>query len=357
MVLLARLHVRRGQAATIFALRARPSQEADLPTEKSGLIFKPLVRFKLACELNLWFPVSMPRRIVILVCCLNILLGIAVLWFILTPKKGVVPLAVERSSPSQKATNMDTADTELWAMAMAAGTAQEAYQHLLGLPEDRATLQQMTEQIGTLVERAPLPFEAWPFYEALVENYGSRAEAADDLLILAQVAAQAEQALALRDSAFRVFIENFGRFEGADAESAFRLIDRLYGEASSLAGRALQAEAFLRRSGVERTGQQLADRATAMLLDHSAIESNRLAAAAILSDMEPGPDVPMLRAAFEGTDSERLQLALLQMLDSALRTVDPSDAAALREELTWLESYRPATPELERTLYRLLEKL
>jgi hypothetical protein len=114
-------------------------------------------------------------------------------------------------------------------------------------------------------------------------NYGSRAESAKDLRPLARVAGQAEQALTLRDTAFRSFIENLGRFEairdpappaleelrrtgdagllrespspsdgGAVGGDAYALIDLLHGEVNGLAGTALLAEHYLMQKGYKR---------------------------------------------------------------------------------------------------------
>ncbi len=334
----------------------------------------------LACVWKLWLPSSVPRKLIILLCCLNGLLGIFLLWFILTPSQSNAPFAVERPGPSEAPAHTDTA---LWEMAMAAGTAQEAYRHLRGLPEDRNTAQKMNQQIGTLVERAPLPFAEWPFHEGLLRSYGDRAQAVEDLSVLARIATQTEQALTLRDLAFRVFIQNFERFEGANPEAAYELIDTLYEEASSLAGTALQAEAFLSESGMGRAGRKLAGadaddmagdtvtdaesanksapyslakRSEAMLRDPSAIESNRLAAVGVLFDLEARPHAEDLRVIFESTDSEQLKFALLRLMESALRNDAQTDTTVPGSAWGWLTDYCPSTPNVEREIYRLLGK-
>lgn len=309
----------------------------------------------------------MSRKLIIFICCLNVVLGVGVLWLVLKPNgsllnKDVRPLV---SAPVEEYT-----DEELWGLAREAGTVREAYGHLRRLSESGEILEAMAGQIGAMAEPSPLPFAGWPFFEALLQNYGKRAKSGEDLQLLAEVAGQAEQALALRDVAFRGFIENFGRLgvivdpagagllpdspmpsneaTAGDLRHVYALIDTLHGEANSLSGTALLAEHYLLQEGFKREEDHfLAERATAMLIDAAALESNRLVAANVLARMGEHVGLPMLREAFEAAAPERLKIALLEMVAAA-------DISG--EDIAWLERYQPATPEQARLVRSILTR-
>ncbi len=300
----------------------------------------------------------MSRKLVIITCCLNALLGIAAIWLILKPRNSLFNNNL--SLPLADAVK-EYSDEDLWELAKEAPTARQAFKYLNLLSQNRDTLNAMARQVEAMADPSPLPFVEWPFFEAMLQNYGSRAESLDNLRPLARVAGQVEQALTLRDTSFRSFIENFSRLisaeatgagsardAGHDLEHPYALIDALSGEANSLSGTALLAEHYLFQNGFGREGGNLlSERAEAMLLDASALERNRLAAANVIFRIASYPDQSMLREALKEAGSERLKVALLQMI---------SETTAQGDDLAWLESFEPTTPEQERLVRGILSR-
>jgi len=288
----------------------------------------------------------MPRKVVISICILNIFLGIGLLWLILNPRKPLAANALQK--PEQTSATAYT-DEELWSRARGAESARQAYGALRGLSENRETFATMRRELERLTETvAPPPFAAWPYYEALLSVHASRSETAEDLEVAARIASTTALPLNLREAAFRGYIENFVRLggEGRDAGAAYALVDRLYGETNALSGTALHAGRFLVEKGYDRDEPGiLTERAAGTLLDPEAMEGNRLAAAEVLRRLGERPKARALRAAFEATKSERLKIALLQLI-----AADPSET-----EREWLEQLRPATPELERLVRTILQ--
>jgi len=234
-------------------------------------------------------------------------------------------------------------------MAREAGSARRAYGLLRRSSDDSETFGEMAGELeGLVADATPPPFPAWPYYEALLQIHGHRAETADDLDVTAAIAARPALPLTLREAAFRGFVENIVRLGGgaAEADAAYALIDALYGEANALSGTALHAEHYLRENGYERaTPGLLAERAAATLLDAEAAEGNRLAAATVLARLGERPGAVELRKSFEATGSERLKAAILKLI-----AAEPSEA-----ELAWLKEFRPATPEVERLVRAMLQ--
>jgi len=306
----------------------------------------------------------MSKKLIIFICGLNTLLGVGVLLFVLKPQ----PTLFDNDWDVPAQTNAsEYSDDELWTMARASTTTGQALERLQQLSTNDATIETMAGEIDRIGNTAPLPFEQWPLYEALLIDYGSRAASVEVLQPLAAVARQSDNPLTLRETAFRSFIQNFSRIgsdhaqdaadpgnktEGPASGSALRevytLIDALRGERNHLAGMTLQAEDFLGQGGFRREqGDLLAQRATAMLLDDSALEKNRLSAASVLHRISAYPGLAELRTALEGTASERLRVALLQIIAAA-------DFAS--EELIWLEAYRAVSREQEGLVQRILSR-
>lgn len=320
----------------------------------------------------------MSGKLLIFICCLNTLLGVGVLWFTLKPNQS---LFNNVSTASPKTTVKEYSDDKLWTKAKASTTALRALGQLQKLSESAQIFEAMAREIEQIGDASPLPFDQWPFFEAVLIDYGNRAASVEDLRALALVAGQSNNPLTLREVAFRSFIENFSRMEdmgsaGADSQrgnettatrgqdalapmgvteesvdagalrDAYALIDALWGESNYLAGTALRAEDFLEQRGFKREGESLLlERATAMLLDESALVSNRLAAANVLSRMNVPVDLTLLREAFDVGNSERSQVALLQMMAAVSYS---------KEDLEWLEDFRPVTPEQERLVHAIL---
>ena len=291
----------------------------------------------------------MSRKLVIFICSLNVLLGVGVLWFVLTPRKSPIPNTLQ---PSAKTDAPAYSDTELWTKAQEASTARVAYGYLQQITSNSDTSNQSAKQIDRLVESATAPFKNWPYFEALIQFHGNRSESLNDLEPLRRLALQTDQALTLRNLAFRSYIENFIRLDTAAPESAYTLIDTLLNESNSLSATAMQAERFLREKEIKRSigsadEDILANRAEAALLDPAALILNRLAAANILSWLGELPDSREIQKAFNSTDSERLKVALLQLLAAS----NPADA-----DLVWLESIQPTTPEQEQLVQSIIEE-
>ncbi|NBB79048.1 MAG: hypothetical protein GVY36_06315 [Verrucomicrobia bacterium] len=287
----------------------------------------------------------MSRKFVILFCCLNALLGVGLLWFILTPTKASLRSTSYASSAS---VTPEYTETELWAKAAAASTTREAFSYLEQLSADRMVFETSTELVDGLIQTGIPAYQQWPYFEALLQFHGSRSEALEDLQTLARLARQTKQALALRDAAFRSYIENFMRLNPVETFPAFALIDRLHEEGNHLSATALQAERFLRENGIVRDAgdEVLIERARETVFDTERIETNRLAAANILLALNEQPDPKRIREAIGSTDSERLKASLLRLL--ATSGLSDSDR-------DWLEDLPLPTPEQEALVRSILE--
>lgn len=291
----------------------------------------------------------MSRKLIIFICSLNVLLGVGVLWFVFAPRTSPIPKALQ---PSAKTNAPTYSDNELWTKAEEASTAREAYGYLQQITSPPNTLNRSGKHISQLVDTATPPFNSWPYFEALIQFHGSRSESLDDLQPMARLALQTDQALTLRNIAFRSYIENFSRIDAGTPQQAYTLIDTLLNESNSLSATAMQAERFLREKEIKRNigGEDediLASHAEAALLDTAALISNRLTAANTLSWLGKFPDSLKIKSAFVGTNSERLKFALLQLLAAS----NPADA-----DLVWVESIQPTAPEQEQLIRSLLEK-
>ncbi len=292
----------------------------------------------------------MSRKLIIFICSLNVLLGVGVLWFVLTPRKSPIPNALQ---PSAKTYASAYSDTELWTKAQEASTAHEAYKYLQQITSNSDTSNQSAKQIDRLVESgATPPFKNWPYFEALIQFHGNLSESINNLGALRRLALQTDQALTLRNLAFRSYIENFSRLDPSTSDQAYTLIDELLSESNSLSATAMQAERFLREKEIKRTAggarqDILANRAEATLLDPTAPTSNRLTAANTLLWLGEFPDSREIREAFDGTNSERLKVALLQLLAAS----KPADT-----DLVWIESIQATTPEQEQLVRSILER-
>ena len=198
----------------------------------------------------------MSRRIVILFCCVNALLGIGVLWYVLAPR---LASDENRWEAPSKHSAPEYSDEELWQKAAGASTVREARSYLAKLGATRENLDKSARLLEELVQAPSPAFARWPYFEALLWFHGSRAESLTDLDALMRLAVQPGQALTLRDAAFCSYIENFSRLSPTDAGATYGLIDALYGEGNSLSATALQAERFLLEKGIGRA--QAADKA------------------------------------------------------------------------------------------------
>lgn len=293
----------------------------------------------------------MSRKFIVSICCLNVILGLLVLaWvFGIVPKPGG-PQTHDALLPTSSNAEQEHSDDELWAMAEKAPSAPRAQRHLRLLSSDRGNFEKMEREIESIAGPSPPPFEQWPYFEAVLRTCGSRAASAEEIDVIALVAQQPEQALTLRAAAFRSFVENIARLETDDPGAAYALIDQLYEEDNSLSGTALRAEYFLREKGLGRDGDEdgegLIRRAGNTLLDPAKPESNRLAAASVLSGMNAYPAVSALRSALGETGSARLKMGILRAIADSERT---------REDVAWLEDFRPETPEEERLVRSILE--
>ena len=341
----------------------------------------------------------MSRKIIVLFCSVNALIGIGILWYVLAPRLVPDERRVE-AAPKQDAPKYS--DEELWQKAVGAANAREAFGYLARTGKTRDILEKSARQIDALAKTEAPAFERWPFFEALLRFFGSRAESPADLQPLMRLAVQPGQALTLRDAAFRSYIDNFGRLKPVDTGAGYALIDTLYGEGNGLTATALQAEHLLREQGILRaaaidpagagslrgagvvdpagagslrgaggagslrgaaidpagagslraggsrqaTEPILLRRARGVLLDPAAIETNRLAAASILLRLGEHPEPGEIRAAWGSTDSERLHVKLLQLIGAS----GLSD-----EDRAWLKDVRAATPEVERLVRSILE--
>lgn len=291
----------------------------------------------------------MSRKLVIFICCLNVLLGAGVLWFVLKPSKVDIPYALQ---PSTESNTSAYSDAELWTKAEEASTTREAYGYLQQITFNSDTFNQAAKQIDQLIESSAPPFKNWPYFEALIQFHGNRSKSLDDLQPLAKLTLKQEQALTLRNQAFRSYIENLSKLDADISNQAYALIDKLLDENNSLSGTAMQAEQYLREKDIRRSEggadeDRLASHAEAVLLDSSAPTSNRLTAANTLFRLGIFPDSNEIQRTFAGTDSERLAVALLQLLAAS----NPADGA-----LDWVEGVHPTTPEQEQLIRSILER-
>lgn len=289
----------------------------------------------------------MSRKFVIFICCLNALLGVALLWLVFKPGKSSEGSAVHYRAA--KTEGPKYTDEQLWKKAEEASSGREVFSYLMQISATGDALDQSARQLTAFFEAEPPDFGQWPYLEGLIPFHGNRAESLVDLQPLKQIALQPEQALTLREVASRSYIENFCRLNPPQATEAYALVDALYEEKNSLLATALRAERYLREQAIVReSGDELLfQRARATLLDSAALESNRLAAANLLLWLGESPEPEAIRGAWNSSHSERLKVKLLQIFGASAR----SD-----EDRTWLQHLRATTPEVERLAQSILKK-
>lgn len=187
----------------------------------------------------------MRRFSVISLCILNACIAAGLLWYVFgnKPKQPDIP---------QKPATERLSGAERWNRAKAARSSREAFFELSQSEDAQALQERTTQEIEKLFSGIQPELNHWPFYQAVIQNHGRNASDEEALSLLARVASETEQALTLRDTAFRSYVENTLRIKKAVEanDPAFILIDTLSKENNSLSGTALQAEHFLAGKGM-----------------------------------------------------------------------------------------------------------
>lgn len=279
----------------------------------------------------------MSRRIIIVICCINVLLAGGTLWYLF----GARP---NDALPSLNTDRRILTDTERWALATSASHPQEAaYQFNLFQDTDRLK-QLISESIHTLANSGNPELSRWPFYRAAIQIY---AKEGHNLSLLERIAMNGGQPLVIRDTAFRALVENavLLKRESGIHDEVLPLIDRFFDEANSLSETALHAEHFLvsKRLLTDDRVSAFNTRLESVLNNRQNTEDKRIAALIILKEMDA-----VTESAYEKLYSDAglgLQTSILHAL-SGMNLSEPTKQ--------WLINIEPKTPEQEQLLLSML---
>ncbi len=289
----------------------------------------------------------MHRNLIIILCVTNACIATGLMWFVFGPKSK--PSITNKASTSLGTEIMT--DEAHWQHATKATSLREAAFHLSQF-KDQDELNIRTSELiyGLHFDSVP-NLNKWPLYQASMQAHGKNADTASELKLLAKIAQKTQQALTLRDTAFRVYIENWLRIESDDKvnEETFELIDTLYHENNSLADTSLEAEYFLIKnnaSTAERNAQ-FKDRLRNTAMESSRAATTRITALKTLSELGALLDLPMENIYHSA--STHLQTAILRVLENQ------SSSKASKEQ--WLRLIQPTTSEQEQLLLRILKTM
>ena len=141
----------------------------------------------------------MRRLLVISLCIINACIAAGLLWFVFGNKP-------DRPMMLEQAARERLSDIEYWEQALSAESFREALFQLSQI-EDLETLKaQATQEIEKLLPADQPPLDRWPFFQAVLQKYGSIASNSGELSLLAQITSNTNQPITLLDTAFRSYV-------------------------------------------------------------------------------------------------------------------------------------------------------
>jgi hypothetical protein len=284
----------------------------------------------------------MRSKFVIFICLFNTLLVSGLLWFIFKPVGRKETTKAQVVAPSRESLD----NTQLWINASKATSPQEARFYLNRIADKTKLKEEVRNIIKQQLSSNTPNIKQWSFYQAVLSTDGQLASTHSELTELAEIVSNKSAPLTFRNTAFRVYIENWLRLKGETNDTApvYELIDQLYEEPNSLSETSLEAEHFLNNNIPSRERQLLfKQRLIENFQDQTKPETMRITALKILSETK----VPLehhLGSYF--VDADR------SLKTAILKTIITTKPAA--PSLTWLQSINPETPEQEQLIQQIL---
>lgn len=282
----------------------------------------------------------MPRKFVISLCLLNLIIAIALLWFFIPRQRSGHSLP--KIADAQQVEQLT--EDELWDRAKRSTSLREAISHL-SKTTDNNRLDGEIESLLTILEgKDALPFSQWSFYQGLLQLHSSNADAVEGLTVLQTIFKSKAAPLTFKNLTFTLYVENCLRLK--QAAQSYKFIDIAFKESNSLKGMALRADNFLLSKDIENPPrqEQLMKRCTSILMASDALESNQLTAIEILASSHSNASLIPLEMIFQNAKSERVQNVCLQLVVKSTKQDEP---------LQWIQSIQPASPQQEQLLAQI----
>lgn len=278
----------------------------------------------------------MPRKFVISLCLLNLIIAVALLW-IFIPKQwsnSSLPKVAEVNKAKQ------LTEAQLWEKAKGSTTPREAFSHLSKTTDASKLHEEMDILLSIFRENDSLPRDHWAFYQGLLQAHASNAMAIEELNELPEIFDLETPPLTFRSLAFTLYVKHCFRLQSA--QQSYSLIDAAFKEANSLKRQSLRADSFLQSKGIvdQPRQNQMIQRSISILTDINALEDNQFTAIEILAQSVETAKIP-LETIFKNAKSERVQNALLQLTLSN----------EIQKE--WLDTIQAISPQQEQLLMQV----